>query len=541
MSSEAELGGGRPSKNRVLKCFRVEYSFCDFRIRKKGYAKTVFQCFIQLFIIKFYGHLTKRSLIAVGIGLVGSILGDSDVLALLVREDSELGTKTSKVEPGDLLVKDLGENIDVSPGVLASFLLLPELKLGKGLVSERGTHHETRVSGGAPQVKKTSLGKDNDAVSILEGELVNLGLDVGPGGDLHEAVHVDLVIEVADVSDDGVVLHLLHGFHHQDALVTGGGDEDISPPDNLLEGGDSEALHARLKGADGVDLSNVDDASAGPHGLGASLSYISESADDSLLTGHHDVSGAHDTIGETVLAAVKVVKLTLGDRVVDVDGAEEEGSGLLHGIKAVDSGGSLLGDTNKAVDKLVPLVSDSLLKEALDDGQNNLELGVVSGLGVGQGSILEEEVLGLLSLVDEEGHVTSIIDDHVGSVSLAIISGPSDSAESAVPVLLEGLSLPSEDGGRLVAGNGSGGVVLGTEDVATAPAHVSSEILEGLNEDGSLDGHVEGSGNTGSSQRLGSVVLLSGGHEARHLNLSDLNLLATEIGKRNVGNLCESK
>jgi len=222
-------------------------------------------------------------LIPVGVRLVGSIDGNANVLALLSAQHGELGSEASQVQPGDLLVQDLGQNVDVSGGVLAALLLLPELELGKGLVGETGTHDETGVAGGASQVQQASLGKDDDAVVVGPDELVNLGLDVVPSGGLHQTVHVDLVVKVSDVSNDGVVLHLLHGLLHQNSLVSGGGDENVGPANNVVEGGDGEALHARLQGADGVNLSDVNDGAAGAHGLGASLSDVSVAADDGLF------------------------------------------------------------------------------------------------------------------------------------------------------------------------------------------------------------------------------------------------------------------
>ena len=484
-------------------------------------------------------HVPPRflTLVSVSVRLVRSLNGDSDIVGLLLGEDGEVSSEGAEVEPGDLLVEELREDEDVSTSVLSGVLLLPELELGEGLVGEGGGHDEGRVAGGASEVEEAALSEDDDGVSILEDELVDLGLDVVPSGDLHEALHVDLVVEVTDVSNDGVVLHLLHGVGHEDSLVSGSGDEDVGLLDDLPEGDNGEALHARLKGADGVNLGDVDDASAGPHGLGASLSDISESADDGLLSGHHDVGGAHKTVGERVLAAVKVVELGLGDGVVDVNGREEEGSGLLHGVEAVDTGGGLLGDSHAPGSEPVPLVLDTGLEEPLDDGEDNLELSVVGGGRVGEGSVLGEGVLGLLSLVDEEGHVSSVIDNEVRSISLSIIGRPGDGGESALPVLLEGLSLPGEDGGGLIAGDGSGGVVLGREDVAGAPPHISSEVGEGFDEDGSLNGHVEGSSDTGSLERSGFTVLSPGTHKSGHLNLSNLDLLATVVGEANISNL----
>mmetsp|Transcript_14572 Transcript_14572/g.22473 ORF Transcript_14572/g.22473 Transcript_14572/m.22473 type:complete len:433 (+) Transcript_14572:230-1528(+) len=420
--------------------------------------------------------------------------------------------------------------------VLATVLLLPELELGKSLVGERARHNKRGVTSGTSQVEETTLSKDNNSLSVLEDETVHLGLDVLAGSDGHKSIHINLVIEVTNVSNNGVVLHLLHALSHKDSLVTGGGDEDISKSNNLLEGGDGVTLHTGLKGTDGINLSNVNNATTGAHGVCATLANISVSADNSLLSSHHDISGAHDTIGKGVLASVQVVEFGLGDRIVNVDGGEEEGVVLLHHIETVDTGGGLLGDSLTALGNLVPLVSLTGLEKTLDDGKHDLELGVVRRLGIGKGSVLKEGVLGLLSLVDEEGHISTIIDDDVHTVSLTIILGPGDSVQGALPVLLEGLSLPGKDGSRLVTSNGCGSVILSGENVARAPPDVGTELLQSLDEDGSLHGHVEGSRDTGSGQRLVGLELLNAAHESRHLDLGNLDLLAAVVGKGNISN-----
>ena len=64
----------------------------------------------------------------------------------------------------------------------------------------------------AAQIHQPSFGQDEDAVPVGERVLVHLRLDV----DLRHAlcliqpVDLNLVVEVADVADDGLVLHLLH-------------------------------------------------------------------------------------------------------------------------------------------------------------------------------------------------------------------------------------------------------------------------------------------------------------------------------------------
>jgi hypothetical protein len=138
--------------------------------------------------------------------------------------------------------------------------------------------------------------------------------------------------------------------------------------------------------------------------------------------------------------------------------------------------------------------------------------------------------------VDKKGHVTTVIDDKITSVTLAIILGPGEGVQGALPVLLKGFSLPGEDSGRFITGDGSSGMVLSGKDVARAPTHVTTDILKGLDQDSSLDGHVEGSRDTGTLEGLGSSELLFARHKTRHLNLSELNILATVVGKTDVSN-----
>jgi len=177
------------------------------------------------------------------------------------------------------------------------------------------------VAGGAAQVEEAAFGEEDDGVAVLEGELIDLGLDVDPsdGGVLLEGFGFDLVIEVSDISDDGVVLHLFHVLQSDDALVAGGSDVDVRLLEDILDSDDLEPLHAGLEGADGVAFSDVDPGTAAAHGLGAALADVSEAADEHLLAADHDIGGPVESVDEGVLAAVDVVELGLGDGVVDVE------------------------------------------------------------------------------------------------------------------------------------------------------------------------------------------------------------------------------
>jgi hypothetical protein len=87
-------------------------------------------------------------------------------------------------------------------------------------------------------------------------------------------------------------------------------------------------------------------------------------------------------------------------------------------------------------------------------------------------------------LVDKGGKITTVVEDQVkrlarGERGELLLEAPL--------VLLLGLTLPGEDGGT-AGGDGGSGVVLGGEDVARRPGELGTEGLEGLDEDGSLDG-----------------------------------------------------
>ena len=266
----------------------------------------------------------------------------------------------------------------------------------------------------------------------------------------------------------------------------------------------------------------MNDGAGRLHGLGAALADVAVATDYRTLPGDHDVGSAAQPIGEGVLAAVKVVELGFGDRVVHIDGGEKQALVLLHEIEAVNTSGGLLGNTHAALRQVVPLPR-SLGELALDDCQNNLELLVVAcGFRVGQGAVRRVGVLGLETLVDEQGHVTTVIDDDVGASALGVRLGPGEGVEGALPVLLERLSLPSEDGAGFVARHGGRGMVLGGEDVARAPTEVRAERLEGLDQNSRLDGHVQRPRDTGTLEASGE--LLPAGHEARHLHLRELHV-----------------
>lgn len=208
--------------------------------------------------------------------------------------------------------------------------------------------------------------------SVSHGESVNLGLDVGDGlGVGLQPGDVDLNVEVTNVGDDGILRHDLEVLAGDDVPVTGGGDEDVGLGGSLLHGHNLVTSHGGLESVDGVDLGDEDTGTVGPEGVSAleescqhdnrrtaikssayTLANISEPSNDGDLSSQHDIGGTLDTIDEGFTATVQVVKLGLGDGVVDVDGGNLEAA-LTEGlVKVVYTGGGLLRDTADVCTKI---------------------------------------------------------------------------------------------------------------------------------------------------------------------------------------------
>ncbi|AIY18433.2 Signal peptidase I [Pimelobacter simplex] len=473
------------------------------------------------------------------LGLVGARHVDTDVGGLLLGQLGQLDAEGVEVQPGDLLVEVLGQHVDADRVLVG---LGEDLDLGEHLVGEGVRHHERRVAGRVAEVQQTALGEDDDLLAVGEDPLVDLGLDLvlDDARDLREAGHVDLVVEVADVADDGLVLHLLEVLDLDDVVVAGRGDEDVGVLDDGLEALDLVAVHRGLQRADRVDLGDDDARTLAAQRLRGALAHVAVAADDRDLAADHDVGGAVDAVDERVAAAVLVVELRLGDRVVDVDRREEERALLEALVQAVHARGGLLGDALDARGDGGPagrVGGDG----AREDPEDLLELLVVR-------RVLARHDAGLLVLeaeVDEHGDVATVVEEHVGADLVAVGVGEVEDLLGLVPVLGERLALPREHrragrrlGGAVLADDdGRGGVVLRREDVAGRPADVGAEGGQRLDQDGGLDGHVQRAGDPGALERLVRAVAGAHRHQAGHLVLGELDLLAAELGQAQVGNL----
>ncbi len=189
-----------------------------------------------------------------------------------------------------------------------NFVLLgfgPQLNLSQNLVGKWVAHDERRVSVGTSQVDQTTLGQKNDVPSILQCVALNLRLD----DDLLDRVgvqplDVDLVVEVADVADDGVVVHLFEVLGANDSFAAGGGDEDASLGGGLVHGGHFESFHRRLEGVDRIDFGDDDARAEGFEGVGTAFADIAVAANNWDFAGQHDVCSALDTVDQRFSATV---------------------------------------------------------------------------------------------------------------------------------------------------------------------------------------------------------------------------------------------
>lgn len=135
----------------------------------------------------------------------------AEVLSLDVGKAGELDVDVVEMKTGDLLVEDLGEDIDLLLKLAALGKLdvllgelgvvgLEEHDLSEDLVGEAAGHDEGAVASGASEVDKTTLSEEDDVAAVLHQEAVDLGLDVLDGlGIGLEPSDVNLDIKVTNV------------------------------------------------------------------------------------------------------------------------------------------------------------------------------------------------------------------------------------------------------------------------------------------------------------------------------------------------------
>mmetsp|Transcript_24665 Transcript_24665/g.51260 ORF Transcript_24665/g.51260 Transcript_24665/m.51260 type:complete len:423 (+) Transcript_24665:294-1562(+) len=418
--------------------------------------------------------------------------------------------------------------------VLVALVLLPileQVKLSQHLVGEGARHDEGGMACGTAQVQEPAGGENDDTVAIWEYEAVNLCLDVLHLDARHsfQLSHLNLVVEVANVADDGIVLHLFHMLQSDDLEVARGRRKNIHLPNYGLQSDNLEALHARLKRADWVNLGNQDTGSGSAHGKGTALADIAIAADQGALAPNHDICGTHDAVRQRVTAPVHIIELGLCHAVVHIDGGEEQLPLGSHLLQPVHTSGGLLANTMASLGhpgELGLVRWDGILQQL----QDAFEFRIIGAGRVGQGPILGVLLLELLALVDQQRRIATIIHEQVAAVGTRhchhLLSAP--------PVLRKSLPLPCEDRRSAGLGNGCSRMVLSAEDVARAPADRGAHGSQGLNQNTRLDGHVQRAVDVQALEWLTRTELLPAVHKPRHLMLGKRQLLTSELSEAHV-------
>src|SRR5690554_5352774 len=389
----------------------------------------------------------RRVSVAVGIRLERTFHRHADVVGLLLGQTGDHATEALDHFQRHFLVQLLGQHFHAQQllaggGVEVGIALAEQVDLGQHLVGEGAIHDAAGVTGGIAQVHQAALGQQDQVVvvgrieAVLAGtvDLVYLRLDLFPGPVLTHEGGIDLVVEVTDVAHHGALLQRLEhvGVAHVD--VAGGGDDQVGVAQQLavdagfgavidavdVGRGDLETVHAGLHGTDRVGFGHAHYHAFLAQGLGRALAHVTITDDQRLLAGQQVVGGALDGIVQAVTAAVLVVVLALGHRVVDVDRRYLQGALLQHLQQAVYAGGGFLGDAVNVF---------QYLREAL---------------------------------VQDGGQVATIVQHHVGIPGLAILE---DGLLNAPDVFFFGFAFPGKYR-NAGSGNGGGGLVLSRENVA---------------------------------------------------------------------------
>ena len=305
--------------------------------------------------------------------------------------------------------------------------------------------------------------------------------------------------------------------------IAGRGHEDVGARCRVFHGGDFIAFHRGLQRADRIDLADHDAAAGLAQRCGGAFADIAEAGDHRDLAGHHHVRAAANAVDQRFAAAVQIVELRLGDAVIHIDGGEEQLAFLLHQIEAMHAGRRFFGDALDVPGELGE-PARLFLQRALDEREEDF-LFLIARLVEERGVAL----FGAQAVMDQHRGVAAIVQDHVRRAAVA----PFQDLAGVVPIVLQALALDREHR-NAGGGNRRGRVILGRIDVARGPADVGAERLQGLDQHGGLDRHVQRAGDARALERLRLGEFGAGRHQARHLDLGDGQLLAAPFGEADV-------
>src|SRR5258708_38135554 len=100
------------------------------------------------------------------------------------------------------------------------------------------------MAGRIAEIDQAPFGQKDDLLAVRELDLVNLRLYVAPLV-IPERADLNLRVEVADVADDGAVVHRAHVIERDHVDIAGGADENVGPQRGAVQRRDFGPLHRR--------------------------------------------------------------------------------------------------------------------------------------------------------------------------------------------------------------------------------------------------------------------------------------------------------
>ena len=260
---------------------------------------------------------------------------------------------------------------------------------------------------------------------------------------------------MSDVTNDRLILHLLHVLSPDDVEISGSRDVDVTPTESIFHGENAETFHRGLESADGIDFGHHNLRTLGPESLCTTFAHITITADDSNLARNHHVRGTLNSVDQRLTATIEVIELRLRHRIIHINGRKEKLPVTLHLVEAMNPSRGLLGNTfqlgNPSVEN-TGLFSVDIFKQRFDHSFFSRRGRFVDPI---------RSIFKLIPFVDEKGSIATIINNQLGSKWKATIRVRKlKSLPGAPPVFFEGFTLPCKN--RITSlGHRSSGVILG--------------------------------------------------------------------------------
>ena len=171
------------------------------------------------------------------LGLVRPFQRDSQIVGLLLGQFGEFHADFFQMQSRHFFIQFFRQAID--PHFVAVFVL-PQVELREDLIGEAVAHHETRMAFRATEIHEPALGEQVNAFVAGQIVAVHLRLDVHARHAFRvlQPVHLNLVVEVADVAHDGLVLHLEDVVERDDVAIARGRHVDVADAQRVFERGD---------------------------------------------------------------------------------------------------------------------------------------------------------------------------------------------------------------------------------------------------------------------------------------------------------------